>query len=540
MIQESMFGMKAPEKNRSIIVVSDLHLGGGVDPDTAWRFCRFLEHLRKDQPTVSDPCHASGESCTGGIPGTKTLLPPEKIILLGDIMELWDSRSQDRNRAFFDTMLPLLRMRDMDCDVVYVAGNHDEDIAELIESCDQDKKELADQRKKNRELREKEHPGEAPLAGCSPSGLRVLRSVRKDNTERPESLKIAWGGSRTLEICNRHYPAHRVAGGEEGLNVGGIDYAFVHGQQYDKQQITYSISQAIGRRVDPVDFFQDLASISVAKKMKLWWHVLIVGLAAILLMLLVRPEFLQDVPKEIFSGGVIIFGAATGLALALMFLYGLYLFGYAKRGSDRVASANILIILCVIGFIAFILLLVLGLMGLIEGLKTGVVASGIIGGFFLLLLLASIYILVVITVPVLIAWAKRGVYNKLNIRGMSASKVLAEEFDPDTYKYSNTKVLIFGHTHEPDFVKPEKTGKIRLLLNTGTWEHKKMDKETKNYDTFAYIDTTGVCCLRWNDRERKIECFCKKMDGRDESLCEYIARNNIILRDTSVPTNQQA
>ena len=184
-----------------------------------------------------------------------------------------------------------------------------------------------------------------------------------------------------------------MAEGKEGLNVGGIDYAFVHGQQFDKEQITYSISQAIGRRVDLVDFFQDLASISVTKKMHLLHQALNVGLAAILLIILVEPEFLQDVPQEIFSWGVMVFGAITCLLLALMFLYGIYLFGYARRGLDRVASADTLIKICVIGFVAFTLLLVLGLMGLIEGLKTGVVASGILRGFFLLLLIASLYIL---------------------------------------------------------------------------------------------------------------------------------------------------
>ena len=103
-----------------------------------------------------------------------------------------------------------------------------------------------------------------------------------------------------------------------------------------------------------------------------------------------------------------------------------------------------------------------------------------------------------------------------------------------------TKVLIFGHTHKADFTKPEKHDKFRLLVNTGTWVHKDPDKERKNYDTFTYIDNTGVCCLRWNDRERKIECFCKKMDGRDVPLCEYIIKNNIVLKDAPVPTDQQS
>ena len=182
MIQESMFGMKEPEKNRSIIVVSDMHLGGEEDPHTAWRFCRFLEHIRKGDATVSDPCRAREQSDTGSIPGDKDNPTTRKDHPARRYHGTLGFEGPGPESCLLDTMLPVLKMRDMDYDVVYVAGNHDEDIAELIESCDEDKKKLADERKKMREIREKDHPGSKPLAGCSPSGLRVLRSVGKDNT----------------------------------------------------------------------------------------------------------------------------------------------------------------------------------------------------------------------------------------------------------------------------------------------------------------------------------------------------------------------
>ena len=41
---------------------------------------------------------------------------------------------QDRNRSNLDVIFPLLKMQKMDCDVIWVTGNHDEDTAELIES----------------------------------------------------------------------------------------------------------------------------------------------------------------------------------------------------------------------------------------------------------------------------------------------------------------------------------------------------------------------------------------------------------------------
>ena len=62
MTREPMFGLQEPAEDRSIIVVSDLHLGGQEDPHTAWRLCRFLEHIRKGTATVSYPCRAGEQS----------------------------------------------------------------------------------------------------------------------------------------------------------------------------------------------------------------------------------------------------------------------------------------------------------------------------------------------------------------------------------------------------------------------------------------------------------------------------------------------
>jgi UDP-2,3-diacylglucosamine pyrophosphatase LpxH len=546
--------LKIPE-DRSVIVVSDLHLGGDEDPDTARRFCRFLEHLRKGQCEVSDDCHGNREGWSGGTPGKKTLLPPEKIILLGDIMELWDSRKRDRNRAFLDLMLPLLKLRDMDCDVVYVTGNHDEDVAELLESTDRDKKELKDFRIEKRERWEASHPGKKRSKECSSACLEVFRSeeelipfldrivglYRKDASERsdekkkkkydirkrPEVLKIEWRGKHKFEICSRHYPAHRLKDpdnvmkdGKSGLHVGDTEYAFVHGQQFDKQQITHSISQGIGGRFDPVDFFQDLASISVTQEIPVETHVLVVLLAGILLKIAFSPDWNPFIP---------VIGAATAIVCAAAFLYGLLLFGVVKRGPDRVASAPLLTGICGAGFIGFLLLIIAGLMNLPEGAPAaGIAVWGIFGWLFVIPLIALLYILAVMTIPSLIAWSKRKVYNSLfNIRSKDSDFVIRKTFDPDTYKYT-TKVLVYGHTHVADFEKPENTDKIRLLVNTGSWVN---DKKNPVYDTFAYIDKDGVCCLIWNDDEEKIECFRKTYGGRCVSVCDYIVKNEVRLTD---------
>lgn len=140
MSKESLFGMEKLPDDRSIIVVSDLHLGGMEDPGTGERFTRFLKYLSTDFISVPVICQSGNTTKTDEPARNKRLFPPEKIILLGDILELWDSRNQDRNCSFLDAFLPFLTMRDMDCDVIYVTGNHDEDVAEFIESRDDDRK----------------------------------------------------------------------------------------------------------------------------------------------------------------------------------------------------------------------------------------------------------------------------------------------------------------------------------------------------------------------------------------------------------------
>lgn len=142
----------AHRDERSIIVVSDLHLGGNEDHGTMARFCDFLNTIDppgKTLPDIADkrkdidrcPDNSLREKDQTNETATapqndfpKTLFRPEKIILLGDFLEFWDSKNQDRDNVLFDALFPLLRLRDMDCDTVYVTGNHDEELWDLIES----------------------------------------------------------------------------------------------------------------------------------------------------------------------------------------------------------------------------------------------------------------------------------------------------------------------------------------------------------------------------------------------------------------------
>ncbi|MGZ4847254.1 MAG: hypothetical protein ACXV7G_11220 [Halobacteriota archaeon] len=71
-----------------VLVISDVHLG--FQPETPDRFQNFLNYLR-DRVTA-------GETTVKGI--DEPLNAPQKIILLGDFIDLWISRDSNTVRPF--------------------------------------------------------------------------------------------------------------------------------------------------------------------------------------------------------------------------------------------------------------------------------------------------------------------------------------------------------------------------------------------------------------------------------------------------------
>jgi UDP-2,3-diacylglucosamine pyrophosphatase LpxH len=493
---QGLFRLDPLPEDRSIIVVSDLHLGGREDPGTAQRFCRFLDHLSTGSPVVSDLC-AREENIR-----SKRLLYPEKFILLGDILEVWDSRNQDRNCAFLNGILPFLKLRDMDCDVVFVTGNHDEDVAEIVDSYDEMQKQDRERLKKARETGQGSQcpvPGADNGSGCSPADFGILTSQDKAGRKRPESLKMRWRGSRCLEVSPRHFPAPRLEGGELGLEAGGFNYAFIHGHQFDKEQIPYTLSRGLGRRLDPVDFIQDLASISVTKKMSPLFPVVNVILFILLAWLYGNPDY------PLVTGFL---GMTTGIVLFCLFAGGVYKFGYAYRDYP---SSGILAGVSAIGAIVM----------------AGVLVAGYYQQLFLLLLILSLFALGFFSIPVIFAYVKRRAYNTMaGVKGKTTELIRDKMFDPRKYEYQ-AGVLVFGHTHYADFEASLKPKTVQLLVNTGSWVCEDHNRETGDFDTFVYIDKSGVCCLRWNDSLGRIECFCKQKGSPPAkvSLCDYMVRN---------------
>jgi UDP-2,3-diacylglucosamine pyrophosphatase LpxH len=187
------------------IIISDVHLASKECNYN--EFCYFLEWIRdlENKPKII--------KCKDK---EITIKNPSKIILLGDIFELWDPKNFDRHNVIKDFMRPFFLLCGIDCDKIYVAGNHDDSLGEL----------------------------EAKV--------------------NHETLNT---GTR-FDIRDRHYPKRdKKSDIKSGVKVGNRSYFFLHGHQFDKQQAIFRyVSKLIGKLWDPLDWFQNLFNITFTKK----------------------------------------------------------------------------------------------------------------------------------------------------------------------------------------------------------------------------------------------------------------------------------
>jgi len=217
------------EIREPVIVVSDVHLGR---EDSNYRdFWDFLYWLKLIANSTSLDCN-----------GTKiNIKKPGTNVLLGDILELWDTRKDDRNYVIKDVLAPISILNDIDCDIIYVIGNHDADLYDI-----------------------KKVWGE-------------------------EGVKFPYKGEGTFKIFYRTYPEPESPDGRhkkeivKGIKIGNDKYVFLHGHQFDKTQHFHRISKCLSDvlmrfnkifrlkdkvekvRFDPIDWFQDLANVSFTK-----------------------------------------------------------------------------------------------------------------------------------------------------------------------------------------------------------------------------------------------------------------------------------
>lgn len=149
-------------KEGSIIVVSDVHLGS--ENSCYESFSHFLEWL----------CELNNPRILLKDGKEKVLSPPRKLILLGDILELWDPIDDKFLYTLKHFSLSMGKLLELECEKVYVVGNHDEDISDF----------------------QGEFPEKNPF----------------------------------LKIVPRHYPESPTNYEEVGKNR----YFFIHGHQFDK------------------------------------------------------------------------------------------------------------------------------------------------------------------------------------------------------------------------------------------------------------------------------------------------------------------
>ena len=479
------FTEKIPD-DRSILVVSDVHLGGVEGPETINRMLHFLDKIESGTAKVVCNPEEQGDSRT---PVTKTLLPPSKIILLGDILDLWNPRHQDRNYAFLDGLIFFLKLQKIESDIIYVTGNHDEDSGEPVYSYGAD-------------TPDKSNPAYS------------IYTLFKGLHGKIESLKIAWNPNHILELSPRHYPATSTQGHVHGLNAGGVHYVFVHGQQFDKQQVTYSISQAIGFRFDIIDSIQEILNCSIVREVRKSVPILsFIGFYAVLnILAIILPVFFKSDGLNWLNWIVGVVFAVTLFAISAK---GVQTFGFTMKD---LPSSSLLFKSCLGICIGEIVLIGIGYYFL---------SWGILNNLYIVGMVVFLWLLFIFIIPVMYGALSTWMYSTFfSAKNYDVKGVYEDALKSEKYTY-NAEVLIFGHTHIPgtypnseDDIRTQgrsADGKPTLLINTGAWVRNEYGID----DSFAYIDNRGVALMKWNDATRDISCtkyfpkeIIKKRSGR--------------------------
>lgn len=116
--------IKKIDPDKSIIVVSDLHLGGMSGERTSKDFSLFLDW-------VKGLCNNENNVVFGEKKEPIHLKPPGLLILLGDILDFWVQREPLRKALMSDAFPVLSKLRDLPVSIVYVIGNHDREVYEV-------------------------------------------------------------------------------------------------------------------------------------------------------------------------------------------------------------------------------------------------------------------------------------------------------------------------------------------------------------------------------------------------------------------------
>ncbi|MGZ4910951.1 MAG: metallophosphoesterase [Halobacteriota archaeon] len=109
-----------------ILVISDTHFG--FEDESAERFARFMTYLtdsvQSGQLIIKKPSNQYGKAA-GTTLSEESLEAPQKIILLGDILDLWISRDSNTVRPYKEGFGILNSLIALNREIVWLIGNHD-------------------------------------------------------------------------------------------------------------------------------------------------------------------------------------------------------------------------------------------------------------------------------------------------------------------------------------------------------------------------------------------------------------------------------
>jgi predicted phosphodiesterase len=223
---EGMQSADIPETipdNVSVIVFSDFHLG--------------LKEMQKIQKPFKEFCkfldgvYAGGDNnpevIVDGAP--KKLRPPSKIILLGDFLDLWSPRCNNRAACLADCYPIMRALFAYPAQIVYVSGNHDDEVAGI----------------------EGWFPVRVPENDQASPVQQMPADPRQERIECAMNSGCRKEEDAKLVISERHWPptprdeeGKKIEGAfHPGIQIGSHRYFFMHGQQFDTLYIFVGLLQ---------------------------------------------------------------------------------------------------------------------------------------------------------------------------------------------------------------------------------------------------------------------------------------------------------
>ncbi len=109
-----------------ILVISDTHFG--FETESAARFQRFMTYLTNSVQSgrlIVKTSNEQSDEVAKMVLSEESLEAPQKIILLGDILDLWISRDSNTLRPYQESFNIFNSLIALNVEIVYLFGNHD-------------------------------------------------------------------------------------------------------------------------------------------------------------------------------------------------------------------------------------------------------------------------------------------------------------------------------------------------------------------------------------------------------------------------------